>query len=292
MDLKKLRCFIEVARLSSFSKAAQVLYISQTAVSQQIAALEEELEVELFYRDKRSVQLTSAGKAFLYESKRIIRLYENAVLKTREVANGFDGMIKIGFFSMFDRSVIAPVLSAFLQKYDNVKLSIVQCNYSDMKSNLLNGTIDIGFTFRISSDELEELKVCQTYPKLCVSKENKLSEKALVQPEDLKGEHIISYIKNREQIAYYDLYHDKSIPKPKTDDRILVENMDDAMMLVSLNAGVSFLPDLTSLVNPEKIVFVDQAVEKVPFDVSAYWVKDNQNPVLNTFLTELKAKYF
>ncbi len=256
MDLKKIKCFIEVARLSSFSKAAQVLYVSQTAVSQQIAALEEEIGVKLFYRDKKNVQLTSAGKVFLYESKRIIRQFENAVQKTKDVAGGFDGMIKIGFFSMFDRSVIAPVLSTFHQKYDKVKLNIVQCNYRDMKSNLLNGTIDIGFTLRISSDELEELKVYQTYPKLCVSKENRLSEKLLIELEDLNGERIISYVKNREQIAYYDLYHNINIPKPKTDDRILVENMDDAMMMVSINAGVSFLPDLKNYVNPKKIVFI------------------------------------
>lgn len=51
MDFKKLRYFSEVARLKSFSKAAQVLYVSQTAVSQQIAAMEAELGVELFYRD-------------------------------------------------------------------------------------------------------------------------------------------------------------------------------------------------------------------------------------------------
>ena len=291
MDLKKIKCFIEVARLNSFSKAAQVLYVSQTAVSQQIAVLEEELGVQLLYRDKKNVELTSAGKVFLYESKRMIRQCENAVQKTREVAAGFDGMIKIGFFSMFDRSVIAPVLLTFHQKYDKVKLNIVQCNYRNMKSNLLNGTIDIGFTLRIFSDELEELKVYKTYPKLCVSKENRLSEKPLIQLEDLNGEHIISYIKNREQIACYDLYHNNNIPKPKTDDRILVENMDDAMMLVSINAGVSFLPDLTNHVNPEKIVFIDQSVEKVPFDVNAYWAKDNQNPVLKTFISELKIHY-
>ena len=180
MDLRKVTCFLEVARLKSFSKAAKVLYISQTAVSQQIAGLEEDLGVVLFYRDKKSVCLTDAGRVFFHESKRILRLCENVAQRTREAAEGSEGMIKIGFFSMFDRSVVAPVLSIFHRTYNNVKLNIVQCSYRDMKSNLLNGTIDIGFTFLLSSDELEELKIYRTFPKLCVNKANPLAQKKIL----------------------------------------------------------------------------------------------------------------
>jgi DNA-binding transcriptional LysR family regulator len=291
MDLRKVKCFIEVARLKSFSKAAQVLYISQTAVSQQIAGLEEDLGAVLFYRDKKNVRLTAAGRVFFHESKRILRLCENVAQKTREAAEGSDGMIKIGFFSMFDRSVVAPVLSSFHRTYNNVKLNIVQCSYRDMKSNLLNGTIDIGFTFLISSEELAELKIYRTFPKLCVSTANRLAEKKIINPEDIKDEHIISYLKNKEQIAYYDTYHDKTTPPTNTDKRILVENMDDAVMMVSINGGICFLPDLTAIVNPEKIVFIDQNIEKIPFDINAYWNKDNKNPVLQTFLDEIKENF-
>lgn len=292
LDLKKIRYFIEVARLKSFSKAAKVLYVSQTAVSQQIAVLEKELEVELFYRNKKNVQLTHAGEVFLTESKRLISQFENAVLKAREVTNGFDGMIRMGFFSMFDRDVIASVLSVFHEKYPKVKLNFIQCNYKDMKSNLLNGTIDIGFSFRVDSEEVEELKVYQTYPKLCVNKKHRLAGKSLIQSKDLEGENIISYIKNKDQTDYYEAYHSEDNPKLPVDTSILVENMDDAVMLVNINAGIVFLPELKNFVNPEKVVFIDQTVEKVPFDINAYWIKNNQNPVLKMFLDELKNKVF
>lgn len=99
MDLRKVTCFLEVARLKSFSKAAKVLYILQTAVSQQIAGLEEDLGAVLFYRDKKSVCLTDAGRIFFHESKRILRFCENVAQKTREAAEGSEGMIKIDFFS-------------------------------------------------------------------------------------------------------------------------------------------------------------------------------------------------
>lgn len=291
MDLKKISCFIEVARLKSFSKAAEILYISQTAVSQQIAVLEKELGVELLYRDKKKVQLTSAGEVFLHEAIRLVRQYENVVLRTREIAYGLEGMIKIGFFSMFDRDVIAPALLKFHQQYPKVRLNIVQCSYNDMRLNLLNGTIDIGFSFQIDSDEVEELKVYQTYPKLCVNRSHRLAEKLLIRPEDLEGENVISYIKNREQISHYDIYHDEENPKLAADHSFLVENMDDAIMLVSIDAGICFLPEITNFINSDKVVFLKQVVENVPFNVNAYWIKKNQNSVLNNFLDAVKANY-
>ncbi len=291
LDFKKLRYFSEVARLKSFSKAAQVLYVSQTAVSQQIAAMEAELGVELFYRDKKNVRLTMPGEAFLQDSKRLLKLYENAVIKAREVSSGSEGMIKIGFFSMFDRDVIVPVLSSFHQGYPKVKLSIVQCNYEDMKLNLLNGTIDIGFYFQMESEEIEELKVYETYPQLCVNRNHRLAGKTVIQPEDLKAEQVISYIKNKEQSDYYKAHHNSDNPLFSIDKSILVENMDDAVMLVSMNAGISFLPEITNFINHDQIAFIRQEVERIPFNVNAYWSKDNTNPVLYRFLNEIKKKY-
>ncbi len=93
MELKRLRCFLEVARLQNFSKAAKVMYLSQTAVSQQIASLEEVMNVKLFERDKKEVKLTIAGEAFLPDAKRLVKLYDNAVLRTQAYAQGVDGII-------------------------------------------------------------------------------------------------------------------------------------------------------------------------------------------------------
>lgn len=287
MDLKRIKYFIEVARLKSFSKAARALYVSQTAVSQQIAVLEKEVGVELLIRDKKKVQLTSAGNVFLIEASRLIQQYENAVLKATEAAYGLNGIIKIGFFSMFDRDVIEPILAGFHLRYPKIKLHIIQCSYKDMKSNLLNGTIDIGFSFHMESSEIEGLEIYQTYPKLCVNRNHQLASKSFIEPEDLEGEQVISYIKNKEQFEYYEAHRTKASSEVQTNNSLLVENMDDAVMLVNINAGIAFLPKISDFINPEKIVFIDQQIEKVPFDVNAYWFKANLNPVLLLFLDEL-----
>ncbi|MFA7129592.1 MAG: LysR family transcriptional regulator [Sphaerochaeta sp.] len=289
MELRKITYFVEVARLKSFSKAALVLYVSQTAVSQQIAVLEDEVGAKLFNRDKKTVQLTAAGEVFLTESQRLLRQYENAILKAREVEKGYQGILRIGFFSMFDREVIAPILATFHAAWPKVKISIVQCNFRDMKTNILNDTIDVGFSFCIDSEEIEELKVRETYPKLCVHKDHHLASKTLIEKKDLKGAQVISYIKNREQLACYETHHSEENPGQLSNKSFLVENMDDAIMLVSINAGICFLPEVKSFVNQEKIIFIDQTVEDVPFAVNAYWIRDNKNVVLQKFLSDLEA---
>ena len=86
MTLQQIRYFIAVAQNLSFSKAAQQHYVSQTAVSQQIKLLEEELETELFQRTRHSVALTSAGQVFYEYAVRITDLAEDAARRTRAAA--------------------------------------------------------------------------------------------------------------------------------------------------------------------------------------------------------------
>ncbi|MDC7126563.1 MAG: LysR family transcriptional regulator [Spirochaetales bacterium] len=291
MELRKITCFVEVARLKSFSKAAQILYVTQTAVSQQIVVLENELGFKLFYRDKKKVQLTPAGEVFFDEAVHILRQYENSVSKAMDVSCGYEGILKIGFFSMFDREVIAPVISGYRNKFPKVRLSTAQCNYHDMKTNILNGTIDIGFSFIFDSDEVNEYKVKQSFPKLCVNKHNPLSSKSCIYAGDLENESVISYIKNVEQQECYNFYYNHKNPETISDKSILVENMDDAVMMVSINAGICFLPEVKSFINPEIISFIDQKVESVPFDVNAYWTNYNNSEVLHNFLKVLKEYY-
>ncbi|MDF2655210.1 MAG: transcriptional regulator [Bacillota bacterium] len=291
MDIKMVNSFIQVARLKSFSKAAQILYVTQTGVSHHIGVLEEELGVKLLYRDKKTVQLTAAGEFFLKESYCLLSQYENAVEKTRGIAQGDDGMLKIGFFSMFDREMLSHVLTDYHQKSPKIKISLSQCSYRDMSWNLLNKVLDIGFSFDLVSDELEEMKVYQAYPKLCVNRNHPLAQKEIVHLEDLKGERIILFDKNKGQKESCEAYNQKNRLRLKLDHSLLVESMEDAMMLVNNNSGVSFLPELYSFVNPEKIAFVDQSVVKVPFSIHAYWMKNNENPVLGVFVNEIKKKY-
>ncbi|MCG2730399.1 MAG: LysR family transcriptional regulator, partial [Acetobacterium sp.] len=96
MDFRKLEYFIAAVEHGSFTKAAQECFVSQTAMSQQIATMEQELDFLLFDRSGYRPTLTLAGKAFYESSKRIIGDYEQAVKQAKALKNGWSGSLRIG----------------------------------------------------------------------------------------------------------------------------------------------------------------------------------------------------
>src|SRR5436853_6213834 len=99
MELRHLRYFVAVAEEGHVTRAAERLGIQQPPLSQQIRALEAELEVQLFRRKPRGVELTQAGEALFAEAQVILRQVDHAVSATRRTARGEIGHIGLGFTS-------------------------------------------------------------------------------------------------------------------------------------------------------------------------------------------------
>src|SRR5437588_4480702 len=99
MELRHLRYFVAVAEEGHVTRAAERLGIQQPPLSQQIHALEAELEVQLFRRKPRGVELTQAGEALLAEARTVLQQVEHAVTATRRAARGEAGRIGLGFTS-------------------------------------------------------------------------------------------------------------------------------------------------------------------------------------------------
>ena len=112
MELKQLQYFLQVAEYLNFSRAAQQLYISQPALSYQIAELERELGVELFVRDRRRVHLTAAGKALVDPARRLLGQAEELPLLARQGSMGPGGKLRIGFDETEDHFELIGVTRA------------------------------------------------------------------------------------------------------------------------------------------------------------------------------------
>src|ERR671927_1060825 len=95
-DLNQLRCFVTVAEELHFGRAASRLNMTQPPLSRQIQVLEHILDAALLERTSRSVRLTPAGRTFLPEARRILRLAESATLATRRIASGEAGSVTVG----------------------------------------------------------------------------------------------------------------------------------------------------------------------------------------------------
>ena len=146
MNINQLRYFVAVAEQRSFTKAANQYYLSQTAVTQQVRALEEALGVQLLDRNSRPVSLTPAGAVFLTEAKAILERMNSAVSRARDASTGLVGSVRIGYTKGYERSDLSNKLRTFHRDYPNILLTCFRCDTDMLAAGLLNGEYDIIFT--------------------------------------------------------------------------------------------------------------------------------------------------
>ncbi|MBS1524025.1 MAG: LysR family transcriptional regulator [Bacteroidetes bacterium] len=140
------RVFMEVAANLSFSKAAQVLFVTQPAISKHIKALEDQYKVPLFERKGNSILLTEAGKKlneYLLQAKDIERKveYDLSILSNMSQAAGH---LRLGASTTIALYILPPILSGFQREYANVHVQLVNRNSEYILNALLNHEVDIG----------------------------------------------------------------------------------------------------------------------------------------------------
>jgi DNA-binding transcriptional LysR family regulator len=146
MELRHLRYFVAVAEEGHITRAAARLGIQQPPLSQQIHALERELEVQLFRRKPRGVELTAAGRALLDDARAILAQIEHARAAARRTARGEQGRIVVGFTSSAPFVPFVPqVIRAFRELYPRVALALEETGTGEMVEALRHELIDAAF---------------------------------------------------------------------------------------------------------------------------------------------------
>lgn len=150
MELKQLQYFLTVAEHLNFSRAAEALYISQPALSYQIAELERELDVELFRRDRRRVYLTAAGAALIKPAQEMLaastRLIQAA--KDGSLAKESEAVIRIGFDSTedhFEVTGITQAIANFALAHPGVRLEMMRAHFPECADQVIYGDLDLAF---------------------------------------------------------------------------------------------------------------------------------------------------
>ncbi|MBN6205497.1 LysR family transcriptional regulator [Ralstonia pickettii] len=139
MELRQIKYFIEVAKREHVTDAANNLHVAQSAVSRQITKLEEELGVDLFIREGRSVRLTPIGEVFLKRMEYALQVIEDAKQVVHEYTDPEKGTINIGFASSLALYILPTIISAFRREYPNVKFNLVQGTYYELKELVSRG---------------------------------------------------------------------------------------------------------------------------------------------------------
>ncbi|SRR5579883_1712541 len=144
MEFHQLTYFLAAAQTQNFRKAADMCFVAQSALSRQIAALEDELEVALFARQKQRVTLTREGQEFaLYVRNALEQLQQGRLLLT-EVQAGLRGTMLIGCIESLTTAFLPSLFASFHQRYPNVRLKIRVSHTDELISAVEQGEVELG----------------------------------------------------------------------------------------------------------------------------------------------------
>lgn len=173
------RIFHIVSRHNSFSKAAQELYMTQSAVSQSISKLERELAIQLFNRTSKGVVLTTEGALLHEHVKSALGIIQSAEDKLSEYKALETGELRIGVGDTISRYFLLPYLERFHEKYPGITLHILNRTTSEITDLIKSGKADVGFCNLPVQDEQLEVIPCKEIQDtfVCGEKYKELTEK-------------------------------------------------------------------------------------------------------------------
>lgn len=295
MNTKQIEYFLAVAEEKSFTRAAQKLYVSQTAVTQQIQSLEELMGVKLLSRTKRKVELTPAGQAFRIEGRRILDSIENAFVHARAVSEGVMGGIDIGF-SNYAGNILGNSLQEFRNRYPSVKMHLKSYNPSVLLDRLRAGELDLIFSPVFDPSVyngclIQEIEPVSLMVILPVS--HPLAGKHYLTKTDLLGERLILACTPDSKIGEDRIIIDgfrQAGHLPNIIDKI--EDVETILLMVNVNMGISILPSYISLpVSNERRIMAVPYEPGLKSPYAAICLEENDNPALQKMKQFLQERY-
>ncbi len=287
MELRHLRYFVTVAEELHFSKAAEKLYVTQPALSKQIRALETELQVQLFDRAKQKIELTAAGVVFLETARRILLEIEQGIEKTRQVARGEIGKLKIGFTASALQTVLPEILDKFRQIYPNVELNLKEICTEDQVEALQDRQIDLGFLhppIRDRSNSLSLHLLGEESILVAIPASHPLAALEKISFKSLANEPIIAYPRQKAPVLYEQFLQLFQQAGFVTNIVQEVKMTQTRLGLVAAGVGISFITANVQNLSHQGVVYRSLVEPFPPLQLSVAWCKDNRSPVLKEFL--------
>lgn len=250
MNISKYMAFVTAVEYGSFTKAAEVLNYSQSAISRMIHDLEIEWRLALLERNKAGVKLTSDGLALFSHAKRLCEEYRNLQMRVDELNGLQAGIIRIGTFSSVATHWLPNIIKKFQADYPNIDYEILLGDYSEIENWINEGRVDCGFLRLPANMDLETILLQQDRLLAVLPEGHRLSKKEKLTLKDLCDEPFLLLEKGA-KAEISDIFEKNGL-KPK----VHFTTWDDyaVMSMVESGLGVSILPELILKRIPYKII--------------------------------------
>ena len=293
MTLQQMRYFIAVAQNLSFSKAAQQHYVSQTAVSQQIKLLEQELGYALFVRGKRGVSLTPAGEVFYRQCRQIMIRYNDAAAQGKKVALGNATDLRIGYAGAYELWTIVSQIRKYHRQHPEAEIEFQLGSNQSLLSGLAEGQLDMAVLsgFGVELGKGLDSRVTLSDPcMVMISASHPLAAKKEIHPRELKGMPIVL---NRAQDSQPSagliagMYANMGLRENK---RMYADDFYSIALIINTGIAFSIMPASVACWGIDGVVFRPMQGFKAKARTLLVYPRGSQDTGIRSFVSLIKPK--
>lgn len=237
MMLRQMQYFHAVVRTGSFTKAAEECYISQSAISQQIKALENDLGVKLLVRENRSFHLTRAGEYLYQKSGRLLEDFERIKNETIQIGCGSQNVLRLGYLKSYSGKELLNAVLEYNDIFPDTQVHIQNGNHEALYHLLNSNQLDLVLNDqrRAFSDKYVNFNLFEASFFLVIHEKHPMSTNPFFEPHMLNDLPIILVASKEQQEAERDYYQNAL---GLGNMYIFAENNEEARLLVASNSGV------------------------------------------------------
>ncbi len=260
MHIQNFKTFCDLVETKSFSKAAKLNEVTQSAVSQQLKAMETHYQMLIIDRNQKKFRLTPQGTTLYATFKEILTLYDRLNCEIQEMRNIVSGTVQISTVNSIGLHVLPPYLKAFLKEFPSVNARVEYRRANLVYEDVLHGNADLGLiAFPSAHKDLEVIPFSNDELIVAMSPEHPLAKKRMIALKDLQGIDFIAF--------------EKDIPTREATDQILsnsgikvsvvmeFDNVETVKRALEINAGLAILPASTVLNEVERNQLVSFKLE-------------------------------
>lgn len=274
MDIRQLTYFTAVAQNGSFSKAAEILSLSQPTLSLAVKKLEEELGVKLFYSFNKRQELTDEGRALLESSRHLLDVYQQTLENVKTSSKSCSGTFVLGLSPLFGACFFGDLIPKFHEEYPNIQITMIEDGARKIDERIASGQVDLAVTLK--TDRLATFHNCHFTTQRNVALLNR--------SHPLAGEKSITVSQLRDDafaIFSQDFILHRQIMsachsagfRPKI--ALLSSQWDFMVELVAKNHAVSILPKPVLDKHPDPNVVCIPLTDSMKYwDIALAWNKD------------------